>query len=102
MLSATDPVDAFGFESSGLHLIKPKFDSDGEMLVLGNTSGQPRVSSLGHCSACHGTTVGSRLFANGNGVNVRIAPTTWNEQARLILSLREKNESWQVYRNLRE
>jgi len=44
MLSSTDSVDAFGFESSGLHLLKPKYDSDGEMLVLGLTAGQPAVS----------------------------------------------------------
>ena len=100
MLSGTDPVDAFGFESSGLHLMKPKYDSDGEMLVLGITAGQPAVTSLGHCAACHGTTVGARLFANGNGADFLIAPTTWNEQAQLIISLQEKNETWQAYRNL--
>jgi len=55
---------------------------------------------LGHCAACHGTTVGARLFANGNGADFLIAPTTWNEQAQLIISLQEKNDTWQAYRNL--
>jgi hypothetical protein len=102
MLSATEPVDAFGFESAGLQLMKSKFDSDGEMLVLGQIAGQPTFTSMGHCAACHGPTVGARLFANGNGAHLRIAPTTWNEQAQLILSLQEKVESWRAYRKLRE
>ena len=98
MLSATDPVDAFGFESGGLHLMRPKFDSDGEMLVFGSIRGQPTLPSLGNCAHCHGPTVGARLFANGNGRDSWIGATTWSKQAELILSLQEQKESWQTYR----
>ena len=87
----------FAFEAGGLRLHgEPKYDADGEELILGRYHGDQRFEpSLEHCSACHGFTVGSRLFANSAG-NLP-TPTTWAAQAEKILTTKMTREEWAAY-----
>lgn len=96
-----EPTDVFAFEAGGLRLHgDPKYDADGEELILGRYRGNhPFEPSLEHCSACHGMTVGSRLFANSDGSPP--TPTSWAVQAEKILSLKSSRGDWRAYQAAR-
>jgi hypothetical protein len=96
-----EPTDVFAFEAGGLRLHGGlKYDADGEELILGRYHGNQRFEpSLEHCSACHGITVGSRLFANSAGILP--TPTSWAAQAEKILTTKTTREEWAAYQAAR-
>jgi hypothetical protein len=100
-----EPVDAYGFESGGLHPHRPNYDDDGEELLFGLYAGSANrgIPSLNHCVACHGPTVGSRLFANSGHIGQvgRARESTFELQERLILARKENSFSWGMYQALR-
>jgi hypothetical protein len=100
-----EPVDAYAFESGGLHPHYPNYDADGERLVFGRYAGPASrgMPSLNNCIACHGKSVGRQLFANTHASSVgRAIPTTFDEQANLILSQKQDSFSWGMYQALRD
>ncbi len=102
MLTKADTIDAYSLESGGMFTHDPhQYDTDGEMLVFGRRVGHPKTSSLEHCTACHSSTVGTRLFAN-TGDDATPLPTTWTDQTDEILSLKQKSPVWQLYLKLRK
>jgi hypothetical protein len=99
-----EPVDAYAFESGGLHPHFPKYDADGERLVFGRYAGPASrgAPSLQHCFACHGQTVGRQLFANTQeSSDGRAEPTTFDDQVGLMLSQKQESFSWGMYQGLR-
>jgi hypothetical protein len=99
-----EPIDAYGFESGGLYPREPKYDGDGELLVFGQYAGPASrgMPLLNHCIACHGETVGPRLFANFHTGQVnRAEPTTFEDQISRILSQKKASFSWGMYAALR-
>ncbi len=96
-----EPTDVFALEAGGLRSHgEPKYDADGEELILGRYYGNKRFEpSLEHCTACHGSTVGSRLFANSAGILP--TPTTWAAQAEKILTTKTTRAEWAAYQAAR-
>jgi hypothetical protein len=100
-----EPVDAYAFESGGLHPHHPKFDVNGERLVFGRYAGPAGrgVPLLSHCIACHGRSVGRQLFANTHASSLgRARPTTFDEQVNLVLSKKQDSFSWGMFQALRD
>jgi hypothetical protein len=100
-----EPVDAYAFESGGLHPHFPKFDADGERLVFGRYAGPASQgpASLQHCFACHGLKVGRQIFANTHESSLgRVEATTYDDQVRLVLSQKRDSYSWGMYQALRD
>jgi hypothetical protein len=96
-------LDPYAFEAGGLFPHFPKYDADGEMLLLGKylPSEMPQVASLGHCAACHGRTIGTNLFANTQASHIAF-PTTSADQAEQIIAHKVSSAAWQEYQAVRE
>jgi hypothetical protein len=103
-VSMDEPVDAYSFESGGLHPHFPSYDLDGELLAFGRWAGPASrgTPALSHCADCHGQTVGQRLFANTGRSGGPAKSTTWDEQAKLVLTIKEESAGWRMYRGLRD
>jgi hypothetical protein len=104
-----DPVDVYGF-SGGILTIRdsrnPRLDSDGEPLI--SIAARParaegsRDSPLldFQCTACHGTAVQNRLFANCNFGPAYASNV--EEQTKLVVRHKENSPLWDLYRELRK
>jgi hypothetical protein len=102
-LKKDDVVDAYSFEDGGLFIHQNKMDADGEQLVLGRYAGPiPKgITSLGHCIQCHGSSVGSLLFANF-GASSGATPMSWVDQSKMVISHKEESASWKMYQAARK
>jgi hypothetical protein len=97
-LTNDDPIDPYSFEVAGLLPMEPQSGSDGEILVMGKYAGPlPKgITSLGHCAACHGATVGDRLFANF-GLYDKLATMSASEQISRIIQAKQRSKEWAAY-----